>query len=418
MKLSRLTLTNYRGFASATVDFDPKMTVIVGVNGAGKTSILEAIASLLSHVLGGIRRGLGVGGRLTQEEIRVEASEASVRLDATILDNPLQWTLAVTREGHKRSQTSELAALKPLIEFVQAAYAVGMFELPLAVYYPTNRAVLDIPNRIRERHAFSALDAYDGALGAGSRNFRLFFEWFREQEDFENELRLRDSAFRDPQLGAVRRAIEALVPGVENLRMHRRPQRLVVDKWGQELDVSMLSDGEKCVLALVADLARRMALAAPQRSDPLKMPAVALIDEVELHLHPAWQRDIIKRLPEVFPRTQFIFTTHSPQVLGELHASNVRVLRDFQVEVSPAETWGRDSNRILEALMGANARSEAIEELFATLSVAEDDERWGDAWAAIDALNAQLGGDDPEVTRRAAMLPAREDVQGAPSEDR
>lgn len=417
MKLSRLTLTNYRGFGSAVIDFDPRMTVIVGVNGAGKTSILEAIAALLSHVHGGIRRGVGVGNRLTQEEIRVGASEASAKVEATVLDDALQWTLAVTREGHKRTQTSELAALKPVIESVQAAYAAKVFELPLAVYYPTNRAVLDIPDRIRERHAFSALDAYDGALGAGWRNFRLFFEWFREQEDFENERRLRERAFRDPQLGAVRRAIEVLVPGVENLRMQRRPQRLVVDKGRMELDVSMLSDGEKCMLALVADLARRMALAAPQRLDPLTMPAVALIDEVELHLHPAWQRDIVKRLPDVFPETQFILTTHSPQVLGELHAGNVRVLRDFQVEVSPAETWGRDSNRILEALMGATSRNTGIEGLFARLSEAEDEERWRDAWVCIDALTAALGHDDPDVTRRAALLPAR-DVDDTASEGR
>jgi predicted ATP-binding protein involved in virulence len=63
---------------------------------------------------------------------------------------------------------------------------MGEVNLPVFVYYPVNRAVLDIPLRIREKHRFDLLSAYDESLTSGA-NFRTFFEWFREREDLENE---------------------------------------------------------------------------------------------------------------------------------------------------------------------------------------------------------------------------------------
>lgn len=78
-----------------------------------------------------------------------------------------------------------------------------------------------------------------------------------------------------------------------------------------------MSDGEKCTIALFGDLARRMALANPNKDNPLDGEGIVLIDEIELHLHPLWQRRILNVLKKVFPNIQFIVSTHSPQVLGE-----------------------------------------------------------------------------------------------------
>jgi predicted ATP-binding protein involved in virulence len=97
----------------------------------------------------------------------------------------------------------------------------------------------------------------------------------------------------------------------------------VIKKDGKELLVGHLSDGEKCMLAMIGDLARRLAIANPTMDEPLKGEGIVLIDEIELHLHPTWQKMILSKLCKVFPNCQFIVSTHSPVVLSELQNGKI-----------------------------------------------------------------------------------------------
>ncbi len=227
------------------------------------------------------------------------------------------------------------------------------------MHYPVNRAVLDIPLRIRTQHLFEPLEAYDGALVEGRSNFRLFFEWFRGREDLENETRIHDSLYRDDQLEAVRRAIKSLTPGFSDLRVQRSPLRMVVQKGDWTLYVDQLSDGEKCLLALAGDLARRLAMANPFADDPLLGGGVVLIDEIDLHLHPGWQRQVVPALEKTFPNCQFLVTTHSPAVLGHVDRDSVFILKPEPAgvrAVRPDFSRGMDANRILEDLLDVPSR--------------------------------------------------------------
>ena len=201
-----------------------------------------------------------------------------------------------------------------------------MKSVPVIVSYGVNRSVLDIPIRIRRRHQFSALNAYDDAFDRAA-DFRLFFEWFRENEDIENE-RLAESLTSgdapqfvgSTELAAVRRALKTFLPEFDGWRIRRSPLRLEVKKDGKAFNVEQLSDGEKCTIALVGDLARRLVVANPELFNPLEGDGIVLVDEIELHLHPAWQKTILPRFMETFPNLQFIVTTHSPLVLAQLNA--------------------------------------------------------------------------------------------------
>ena len=124
-------------------------------------------------------------------------------------------------------------------------------------------------------------------------------------------------------------------------------------------DVGQLSDGERGVLALVLDLARRLSQANPSLDDPLSEGhAVVLIDEIDLHLHPKWQRQIVHNLTKTFPRCQFIATTHSPQVVASVEPDQVLLLAPNEV-IHPDRSLGMDSNWILRHLMEAEDRPEA-----------------------------------------------------------
>jgi len=221
----------------------------------------------------------------------------------------------------------------------------GMNNLPLAIYYPVNRSVLDVPLRIRKRHDFDQLAAYDQALTGKRNDFRVFFEWFRNREDIENEIRLEHQTYRDRQLEAVRQAIKKLLPYFSELRVRRQPLRMTVRKGDKELIINQLSDGEKCLIAMVGDLARRLAIANPSLDYPLQGSGVVLIDEIDLHLHPSWQRMIVPALIRTFPNCQFILTTHSPQIIGHVRPDSIFKLKRIndKIEVShPEASYGLD----------------------------------------------------------------------------
>ena len=97
-----------------------------------------------------------------------------------------------------------------------------------------------------------------------------------------------------------------------------------VVKDGEVFNIEQLSDGEKSLIAMIGDLARRLSIANPGVREPLHGRGIVLIDEVELHLHPAWQRDILPRLMNTFPNVQFMVTTHSPLVLAQLNSALYR----------------------------------------------------------------------------------------------
>lgn len=400
MKIQKLSLRDFRGFATLDVDLAPDVTALVGVNGAGKTSILDALALLSSVLVEGIRSGKPEEVALRAADVRVDASTARLSVETEINGNSVAWSIARTSPGHPAGAPSAIDALAETIAATQAAIALGDPLLPLVVYFPTNRSVLDIPERIRTPHAFDALSAYDGALEGGASYFRGFFEWFREEEDIFNEQVVR--AGKPPEevsspLPAVRTAIERIVPGAREVRVERRPQRMTVQVKGVRLDVGQLSDGERCLLALAGDLARRIALAAPKADKPLEHPAVVLIDEIELHLHPGLQREILPRLQEVFPSAQFIVSTHSPQVLSSLHAANVRLLDRFELRPLDRGTWRRDTNRILEAAFGDPGRPPEVAAKLNALRDAVDADRFDDARRLIGELSAMIEGDDPDV---------------------
>jgi predicted ATP-binding protein involved in virulence len=414
MRLHKLSLENFRGFEKLELDFAPaarRPVVLVGVNGAGKSTILDAISLMLSLFVSGVRLGRPAATIPSENDIRLGAGSCVISLTAEFLtDDPVTWQVASTRSGFPVQRATDDRALFGAIGAVQQAIANGSPRLPLAVYYPTNRSALDIPDRIRTPYEYDVLSPYVGALDGQSIDFRGFFAWFREEEDIYNEQLARSKTNEEvattrPALEQVRRAIEEFFPGASELRIERRPQRMTLKYKELRLDVSQLSDGEKCVLAMIGDLARRMVLAAPALSNPLEQEAVVLIDEIELHLHPALQRTVLPRLQQVFPNTQFIVSTHSPQVLSSVLSASVRLLDQFECRSLDRGTWRRDTIRILEAAFGDAGRPSEVAAKLQALKAAVDEDQIETARRLIRELNDSIEGQDPEVFFYEQLLP-------------
>jgi len=275
--------------------------------------------------------------------------------------------------------------------------------LPLAVYYDVHRAVLDVPLRVKEKLKNTPREAYHDALGHGGTDFRGFFAWFRDREDAENE-RIRDEAdYVDRDLQAVRAAVEGFTQFTD-LRIRRKPSlRMTVKKNETELNVLQLSDGEKCLLALVGDLARRLSLLNTDKDNPLHGEGVVLIDEIDLHLHPKWQRSVVASLERTFPNCQFIITTHSPQVVGELAPKAVLLLRDGEFLGHAERSLGLSSGEVLEELMEGEASNAEIASRLANIRVSLEEDDITSAENALSLVRQKVG-DIPQVLELQASI--------------
>ncbi len=416
MKLDKLVLKNFRGIKSLELPLDESLTLIAGSNGAGKSAILDAITILLSWLTARARNLKGGSGRPIPES-QIKNGESFAKIAAISTDN-VQWQLVKARAGHEVSEHSDLSRIKSFTsewhDIITQTHEEG--SIPLFAYYPINRAVIDIPLRISGTYiGFKLLEAWEESL-TNAANFRSFFSWFRQREDLENENRIylysankpEDWEFPDRQLECVRQALTGFLPEFQNFKVRRRPLRMTVFKEGEELSIEQLSHGEKCLIALIGDIARRLAIANPTKSNPLAGEGIILIDEFDLHLHPQWQRRVI-RLPLIFKNCQFIVTTHSPQVLGEVKAEQLRILQrdqDNQINfIQPSQSYGLTSNEILDEIMLINerdkqfSRTPRVADELDTIFELIDDELLDEAQRRIAELEKALNGEIPELLR-------------------
>ena len=257
----------------------------------------------------------------------------------------------------------------------------ALIPIPVVAYYRAKRWFN--PHQDLVVRAFEVIERHEvfrNALIAGE-NYDAMLLWYYIKENQELRDRLQngqDSSFRLPELKAVRSAISKVIGDVNNISFDGNPPKLKVTINDQRaLDFEQLSDGYQNLLALVMDFARRLAQANPGWDNPLEAPGILLIDEIELHLHPRWQQEVIPKLREAFPNTQLIVTTHSPQVLTTIHRKNVFILKDQKLYSPDIETYGTESKQSLEDVLETESRppnnenATEIIELFRLLSKGE-----------------------------------------------
>lgn len=412
MRVQRLSLLNFRGIDRLVVDFTQHTTAFVGVNGVGKSTVLDALAIALSQLTWRINGHAQRARQIAQDDIRLGADFARIEVTVELRNRSVTWATVTNRMKGQYTDPLRKSDLDDLNDAVKALDAEREhvaperhepYDLPLAVYYDVNRAVLDVPMRVREKLLHNANEVYRDALDHGGADFKRFFIWFRNFEDVENERRTDDPAFRERGLQAARKAIEDFT-GFKDLRVRRKPLlRMTVNKAGQEFNVLQLSDGERNMLALVGDMARRLSVLNPSLSNPNDGRGVVLIDEIDLHLHPRWQREAVRKLEATFPNCQFVITTHSPQVVGELRPESVMLLRDGRLLGHAERALGLSSSEVLEELMEGLARNPAISAQLNAIRQRLDDDQISQAQGLLDELR-QTVGDLPEVLELQASI--------------
>lgn len=374
MIIKTLSYVNYRGLKTGSIEFDPRLTVVVGKNGSGKSSVLQAVTVAVSWIIARIKSEKGIGQYIDDLSVTNGHQDSLIVAD---FDEFGKVTIPnKAKNGLTKRFSIDLNGLRSYSNTIREQLSsTGMkCSVPVFAYYGVKRAVIDIPLRIRntEEHM---LETYKDCLN-GAAKFRDFFMWFRNQEDLENEVRLDHGGdYSSRELGAFRRAMQSFMPEYTNVRVRRKPLRMTVKKGEEELNVAQLSDGEKIYLALIGDLCRRLVLANPTLEDPLKGKGIVLIDEVDLHLHPKWQGEIAERLAKVFENLQFIITTHSSQVINRVATDKLRLLGDGNVYMADYG-YGMPTDVVLKDIMGVDSEQpkevvEAINDVYKAIAEGE-----------------------------------------------
>jgi predicted ATP-binding protein involved in virulence len=390
-----LTLENFRCFEKAEIGpFDPHFNLLVGANGAGKSSVLEAIAFLFRDLanLGSYVRGESI---LHGSDDRIDGGGTAFKwkLSSTLTNNDDNFILSSAyTEGDQDNVFYKPRAGSRLIVFydVRRQFKRGEWQHE---YEP-------------EPFGSSSDEAFKGWLDAGVDAASLR-EWFKDQTlvALQSEQRARTakgdlaSTRAGRQLTLVQNAVTQAVENATAIEYDAELRDIVVQfKNGATQQFSRMSDGQRALVGLAADIARRACLLNAEKfgAQTLKeTTGLVLIDELDLHLHPKWQRHIVGALKRIFPKVQFFATTHSPQVIGEARPEEI-VLLTPQGQRRPIGSYGMDSNWVLECVMEAEGRDPAIAKRIKDLFDAIDDDRLDDARAMIAALRADIG-DAPDI---------------------
>lgn len=424
MRIDHLRIKNFKRFSSCEFEFDPQFNLIVGDNAAGKTSALDALSIAVDGWFLGLK-GAQTAGGIDSDHVHVEAQQfgdrvsfekqfpSRIEASGRVMGQTLSWS----RELNSEKGRTTTGAARDLIDLAGEAdrkvRANEVVTLPLICSYGN------------ERLWFEAFHKSGSKKKSASSELPSRFDGYRNCTDFEiQETELLEWIHAESSatlqrgvetvaLGVMKQALKSCVEFATNIYFDERYKDLIVVKGSSDFEMFRnLSDGQRIMLTLIGDLVKRALILNPHLgSDVLQQtPGIVMIDELDLHLHPRWQRRVVHDLKRTFPEVQFVATTHSPQLIGEALPQEIRVLDHGSVS-TPPRSFGVDSSRILEEVMHVSRRNTETQILLSELADLIDREDMVGARRILSKVEDKLGHDDPEITGAISLIELLEATQ-------
>ena len=423
MKIQNIELRNFRKFESLTVKLDPQMNVIAGNNGVGKSSVLDALSVGIGSFFLGIDKvptpkikttdvrykTYQIGSRIDRQPQYPVAIECEGNVDG----NDISWKRSLNTESGSTTSV-DASKIKKISDDIKDRVRKGdqQIILPIISYYGTGR----LWSQKKEKQGSGELNlsnrfyGYTDCLSASS-NEKLMIKWFRSMT-----LHRLQEQIEIPKLSAVENAIaecfvdSGLTADKVKVRFSVKTDEIEISYLNENGESEQhpfheLSDGFRNTLSMVADIAYRMAVLNPHLLDDVtkKTPGVVLIDEIDQHLHPRWQKNILRSLMKIFPKVQFIVTTHSPIVISSAVRSQL-ILFDNEKCSYIDDSYGKDSNSVLVEIMGVSLRPEDVQKKLDRFYETLDDEEFDKAKEILGQLTEMLGEGNGDVVSAKVAL--------------
>jgi len=429
MHIGSIQLLNYLKHRDLTVNFNSQFNVIAGRNGSGKTSLLRALTDAMVGFTNFTNYSpwqawIGKDGVAHEECV---SHGASVRFEphfpVKVLTEAYLDTLRLDWSVQKTSAVdhANVMGVTPFTRLQQVgninSEAAKSTTLPLILFYQADRNWPAVPTNMMQAatQKVSRDHAYANWLTASSDNATL--QTWVVSKSLERLQAAQDGSvsadvIQGDELSVVVQAICAALPECQDVRYDMAKKSIIV-KWSvdgvvQRVPYEQLSDGQRTIMGLIADIARRMVVLNPHLGTKVcsETPGIVLIDELDIHLHPKWQRQIANGLKAAFPKIQFITASHSPQILGELSPDEIIVLGSDGA-AHPQVSYGLDSSAVLEEIMEASARTAPVETQVSQLFAALEQGQLDQARDLLSQLKATAPG-IPELAGAEALLKRKE----------
>jgi len=431
MFIKKLVIENFRGFKGKhEIEFlSEKKNVIVGVNGAGKTSILDSLAILMQTIAAEIVP-MSTSQRVTfsNKEIFVGANNTiskgvfSRKLND---DNTIEGTLSAELKLHNLPFYNRMEGTKLIDSIKKDIGNITNGVIPLLAYYQTGRKLEGEGNDSygiqpkNERTKIYNYKAFDAKI-----DYSSILAWYIQQINIQNNAKVKkkDLGYELPAIAAFSNSMNQFITNLDNSKLSNfnldvseqsSYQTIYLDKGGVRLEINQLSAGEKMLIGMVLDMAYKMSIANPKMDNPLLTDGIVLIDEIELHLHPKWQMTVLDALSLIFPNIQFIVTTHSPLVINHVSNEELIVLNNSKITQGKNihNPYGQDVNSIVEDLMGGLDRPKKIKDRIEKIDnlLAEDEINTSLAREELDALKQIISPNDHDIIRLETLITIEED---------
>lgn len=406
-RFQKLSLDQFRCFERLELPLEDDLTLLFAENGGGKTAILTALAAGLTPFQTGAPRALKLDAQRDARKVTLDergrreaAGACSLTWTAKVGDEAsVTWSSTVNPASNRK--TSDHASVLAAIEKVR----VPGVRWPLFAFYGVDRMGR---GKASTKPAPTRPDRWEGYTSSldPAQDDSALLTWLLE-EILADTVRRQNGEPERFLATAVMDTVAKATPGVTRAWYDPKERSPVVRfETGEVATWKELSDGFHVYLSLIADLARRAVMLNEQDGGeaPSKIEGVVLIDEIDLHLHPRWQRVVLDGLRKIFPRLQFVVTTHSPQILSSALNRQVRLIRNGKLWPGTIHVEGRDSNSIMREYFDTDDRDEEGTKKLAALDNVIDAGNAEEARRQLAELLTLWGTLDPDLIRRKARV--------------
>ncbi len=412
MVLKQLTIENFKGLTHCELCFRPGFNLIIGNNGVGKTSVLEAASVALSAYFDNM--GDVSAKNFSMDQVRVSAMPMGDGSFSRQLELPIMVTCAADMNGKTYEWTRRKNSVKPgksateprnICKAGSEMLKNPQSILPVLCFQGATRTwkqKRDQSNTIFDTN-FNRTSGYANCLDDAS-DARSLLNWCAKMEQVSWQKGRPIGEYE-----AVKKALSTFMSimndgAAAQIQYDKQTNELSYLENGLSLPIRLLSDGYQSLVWMVLDIAYRMAILNPNlRENAADSDGIVLIDEMDVHLHPKWQWNVIEALQKTFPNVQFIATTHSPILIAACQKGHLIFMEKDGIGYKETD-YGMEINDVLTFTQGSTDMAPVIRKALDQIYDRIDTGDFVNAAAELEKMEATLSEDHPEVIRARTAL--------------